>query len=323
MKDDKKQVKVWYDNPNIISSVCIMILVIGILLAQSFAVKNNMSTNEILRNLLNHNIIYIMGLLYFIPIKLKVGKKYFNYFNLFLILIYSIFTITSFLSIIRLFGLTTLISLSINLLFLIYMIHVFMKRTRLWKEFKLEKSPFNEIKNDSYFSIIVLLSIVLLLINLIEYTNFDGVILSMVGVTYNIFLARYVFLYQMHLSQLDVNKKKISNDMFLEIDRIDMDFPKLKSVKDEVSSKRLNGYQVLSLVIFGICFIIGIFFGNLFPSCASSSFLYDNSCNSTEFNFSLTICIWFVGFLISVFFYGIGNIITLLESINHNLEKKK
>ena len=89
---DKKEIRTleWYNNPNIITTAIIWILVIMIIISESFAVNNNLSTSDILRNLLNHNSIYLIGLIYFIPLKTKSGKKYFNYLNLFLILIYFI-----------------------------------------------------------------------------------------------------------------------------------------------------------------------------------------------------------------------------------------
>lgn len=323
MDENLKKEREWYDNPNIITTVAIAILTLIIILSQSYAVKNNLSTNDILRNLLNHNMIYIIGLIYFIPLKTKAGKKYFNYLNLFLIIVYLIFSITSLLSIIRSFGLTSLINLGINIVFLIYMCHVFLKKTRFWKEFKLEKSPFNEIRNENYYYIQIILSITLLVINLVYSSNIDGVVLSLVGMVYTIVLARYIYIYQKHLEITQDKKKDYSNDLFYEIDKLDKDFPKLKEIANDVTSHELNGYQAIALVIMGICFCIGIIFGNLFPSCGSVSNLYNNSCDTTEFNFSLTITIWFIGFLICVFFYAIGHIISILESINNNLKKKK
>lgn len=323
MDNKLKNEREWYDNPNIITTVAITILTLIIVLSQSYAVKNNLTTNEILRNLLNHNTLYIIGLIYFIPLKTKAGKKYFNYLNLFLIIVYLIFSITSLLSIIRSFGLTSLITLGINIVFLIYMSHVFLKKTRFWKEFKLEKSPFNEIKNENYYYVQIILSIALLVINLIYSANIDGMVLSIVGMIYTIILARYIYIYQVHLENIVDKNKEVSNDLFYQIDKINMDFPKLKKIANDVTSRELNGYQAIALVIMGICFCLGIIFGNLFPSCGSTSGLYDSTCNTTEFNFSLTICIWFIGFLVCTFFYAIGHIISVLESINENLKKKK
>lgn len=112
-------------------------------------------------------------------------------------------------------------------------------------------------------------------------------------------------------------------NMFDEIDKISKDLPKFKTVTNEVTSHELNNYQIIALVTFGIVFCVGIIFGNIFPACGSTSGLYAANCSITEFNFSLTVAIWFVGFLVCVFFYGIGHIISLLDSINKNLSKKK
>ena len=112
-------------------------------------------------------------------------------------------------------------------------------------------------------------------------------------------------------------------DLFDEIDKVKKDLPKLKSLTSEVSSHNLNNYQLVAVVTFGIAFCMGIIFGNLFPACGTTSSIYSNGCSTTEFNFSLTFGIWFISFLVSVLFYGLGHIISLLESINKNLSKKK
>lgn len=114
----------------------------------------------------------------------------------------------------------------------------------------------------------------------------------------------------------------MNNDMFDEIDKISKDLPKVKTITNEVVSHELNNYQMVALTTMGICFLLGIIFGNLFPSCGTTSGLYNATCTTMEFNFSLTIFIWFIGFLVCVFFYAIGKIISLLESINQKLGKK-
>ena len=140
---------------------------------------------------------------------------------------------------------------------------------------------------------------------------------------YNVLLARYIYIYQAYLDDTKKIEKESPNDLFVQIDVLDKDLPKVQKLISDISSHELNGYQIIALVIMGICFGVGIIFGNLFPSCGSNSGLYTEVCNTTEFNFSLTICIWFIGFLVCVFFYSIGHIILLLESINKSLSKKK
>ncbi len=112
-------------------------------------------------------------------------------------------------------------------------------------------------------------------------------------------------------------------NMFDEIDSLRRDLPKLKNVTDEFSKRKYNNYQIIAFIIMAVGLCIGIIFGNVFPSCGNTSSLYSLDCVTTEFNFSLTLAIWFVAFLISLLIYGMGNIISLLESINKNLTKKK
>ena len=105
-------------------------------------------------------------------------------------------------------------------------------------------------------------------------------------------------------------------DFFDEIYEQKQDFPKIHSVKKEVQSYPLNFYQIFFIILFVILFFLGIIFGNLFATCQTSSYFYSDTCLVTEFNFSLMIAIWFVGVLISVFFFFIGHIISLLTTIS-------
>ncbi|MCI8346882.1 MAG: hypothetical protein HFJ12_02915 [Bacilli bacterium] len=209
-KMQKKEAEIveWYDNPNFITTLSIIALLLIIILSQSFAVKNNIGSNAILRNLLNHNSIYLVGLLYFIPLKTKVGKKYFDFLNLFLILIYTIFTVTSVLTIIQSLSLISLVTLGIYVMFLIYMIHSLLCNTRIWKEFRLDKSPFNDIGNLNYFYTIVILGLVLLTINLIQTSTFDGAVISMLVTVYIVLLSRYIYLYKDYVSRKKNQSKK-------------------------------------------------------------------------------------------------------------------
>lgn len=208
---DNKEIKTleWYDNPNIITTVIIGVLVLMIIISESFAVNNNLSTSNILRNLLNHNSIYIIGLIYFIPLKTKSGKKYFHYLNLFLIIIYFIFSMTSLLTVIRSFGITSLINLVVNIVLFVYMSHVLLKNTKLYNDLKIELSPFNEISSDNYFYSIIIVSSILLMVDLIGISSFDGVVLSIVRTVYYFLLGRYIYLYQTHLDYIESSKKKV------------------------------------------------------------------------------------------------------------------
>lgn len=209
MEEKEELENEWYNNPRMVTNIAIGLIVLMLLLSESFAVKNNVSTTHILRNLLNHNSIYLIWLLYFIPLKMDSLKKYFHYLNLFLVIVYFIFSLTSILTIIRSFGITSLLNLFLNITLLIYIIHVLLKNTRIWKDLKLESSPFNEIQNDGYFYTIVILSSILLIVNLISAVSFDGVILSLIGTAYYFAISRYIYLYQIHLDSIARVEKKV------------------------------------------------------------------------------------------------------------------
>lgn len=110
-------------------------------------------------------------------------------------------------------------------------------------------------------------------------------------------------------------------DLFEEIQKEKKDFPKVHSVKDEVSKLEFNFYQGFAIGIFVLCFFLGIIFGNLFSTCTTTSYFYSDTCLVTEFNFSLMITIWFISLVVSVFFYAIGHIVALLHEISKKLGK--
>lgn len=112
-------------------------------------------------------------------------------------------------------------------------------------------------------------------------------------------------------------------DLFEEISKNKKDFPKAKTLTNEIGNYKFNFYQVFAVGLFVIIFVLGIFFGNLFATCQASSYFYSDQCIVTEFNFSLMIFIWFIGVLLSLFIFSIGHIIGLLSEINQKLSKFK
>lgn len=109
-------------------------------------------------------------------------------------------------------------------------------------------------------------------------------------------------------------------NMFEEIEKSKAELPKANSISNKLKKLTFNFYQVFAVVIYFIIFVLGIIFGNLFPTCGSSSTLYSGVCLTTEFNFSLTLFIWFCGLILCVFIYAIGHIIQLLEFVNKKLK---
>ena len=89
-----------------------------------------------------------------------------------------------------------------------YMAYTFLPETRFWSDLGLDKFPFNEIKNDWYFYIISVISLVLLIVNLISATNFDGVVLTLFDTIYIILFSRYIYLYKDHCEKRNLAEAK-------------------------------------------------------------------------------------------------------------------
>ena len=60
--------------------------------------------------------------------------------------------------------------------------------------------------------------------------------------------------------QLELRKGISNMDFFEEIEKAKQDFPKVKSVTNEVKRYRLNFYQIFAIGMFVIFFFLGIFF---------------------------------------------------------------
>lgn len=230
----------WYENPNLVTSLIIGLIALIIILSQSFAINNNLSAASILSNILNHNSIYLFSGAYFIVLKTKIGKKYFDFLNLFLIVVHALTAVTSFLTLFQSFGLSSLVGLSIDVLILIYLVHTLLRSTNIWKSANLGSSPFNEITNGGYFYTILILSITLLAVNLISTTSFDGTILTLMECLYTLLFIRYVFLYGEFLDSKNIsvnnegNFNKCREAIKEDIDKID---EKLSDLVDDVKDK--------------------------------------------------------------------------------------
>lgn len=205
-KNNSKELN-WYDSGNVITSLIIGIILLVIVCSQSFAVSGK-SSLALFGSVINHNSIYLLVLVYFIALKTKEGKRYFNYLNVVLIFIYFIATITSLLTVVQSFSLNTILSFAMNFVFVIYLSHTMFRDTRVWKEFKFGNSPFNEISNEIYFYIVVVLGVFLLAVNLISTVVVSGVIISILDAIYVFLFGRYIYLYGEYLDSL---KKDINN----------------------------------------------------------------------------------------------------------------
>ena len=112
-------------------------------------------------------------------------------------------------------------------------------------------------------------------------------------------------------------------DLFEDIAKVKMDFPKTNTITKEISTYKFNFYQIFSICLLILFLILGVFFGNIFSTCQASSYFYSEACVATEFNFSVMISVWFIGILLSLFIFAIGHIIAILSNIDKKLSKFK
>lgn len=213
---EKKTIeKEWYNNPSIISTLIVGLIALIIILSQSFAINGEVSGFTLFSNVLNHSISYMFILAYFVVLRFKVGKTYFNYINLALMALCFIQGVASLLTMIQSFSLTSLLVFIVQLLVFVYLFHTFLRKTVIWKEFKLEKSFFNDFTNSWYFYAIVVVDVVLVTVNFITISNFDGIVLSLLDCLYTILFARYIYLYGEFINNRDgvINSFKDTVDM--------------------------------------------------------------------------------------------------------------
>ena len=198
----------WYDNPNALTNVILVVAIIIIIISQSMAVNSDVSGMVMLRNLFNHNFTYIAAIIYFVLLKTKIGKRNFNIINAIYICLYVLNTVASIFTIFQSFNLSSIISFLLNLLIVCYMSHTFLRDTRIWNDFNLDKLPFDEVKNDWYFNSVCVISLVLLLINLININGINGIITTLFDTVYIILFGRYIYLYKKY----NDSKKKLLED---------------------------------------------------------------------------------------------------------------
>lgn len=227
-----KNVKRFFNDANFITTGIIIVILFIIICSQSFAVVGTNSIS-IFTSVINHNTVYLLVLIYFVFLKTYVGKKYFNYLNVFLMFIYLMATITSLLTVIQSFSLNTIFSFMINLLLIIYLFHTMFRDTRVWKEFRLGNSPFNELSNDFYFNSVVVIVILSLCVNLILTVVVSGLFISFLDALYVVLFTRYIYLYRSFL-----DSKKIDTNNEGNFDRIkEVVSENISDIKDVIDDK--------------------------------------------------------------------------------------
>lgn len=212
MKNNKE--KDWFDSPRMVTYVIIGLLIVLIILSQSFAINSQLGTSDIIRSILNHNSIYVLTLIYFVMLHFKVGKKYFDHLNVIMLVFFGLITLASMFTVFQSFGLASLLQLEINILFTIYFLYAFISNTVIGKELHLSTSVIVELKNEQYFYLITTLLVVHLVVALINSTSFESIVISLLEVLFYFLFARYISLYKEYddMKVSSSKKKKIKKE---------------------------------------------------------------------------------------------------------------
>ena len=212
MKDNKE--KDWFDSPRMVTYIIIGLLIVLIILSQSFAINSQLGTADIIRSILNHNSIYVLTLIYFVLLHFKIGKKYFDHLIVLMLMFFILITIASFFTIFQSFGLASLLQLGINILFTVYFLYAFLSNTLIGKELHLNNSLLVELKNEQYFYLITTLLVVNLIVALISSTSFESIVISLLEVLFYFLFARYISLYKEYDDRKESSprKKKIKKE---------------------------------------------------------------------------------------------------------------
>lgn len=212
MKNNKE--KDWFDSPRMVTYIIIGLLIVLIILSQSFAINSQLGTADIIRSILNHNSIYVLTLIYFVLLHFKIGKKYFDHLNVLMLMFFILITIASFFTIFQSFGLASLLQLGINILFTVYFLYAFLSNTLIGKELHLNNSLLVELKNEQYFYLITTLLVVNLIVALISSTSFESIVISLLEVLFYFLFARYISLYKEYDDRKESSprKKKIKKE---------------------------------------------------------------------------------------------------------------
>lgn len=227
--------KEWYDDENLITSMLIGLLILIIILSQSFAIRNQLGLGFMVRSLLNYNSIYLIFLTYFILIKTKFGKRNFNICNVFLIIIQILVTLASLFNIFQGFHLTTIANFILNISLSCYMVNSLLKDTSLWERLHLDKIPFEKITNIQYFYIVSALAGLSLILGIFSSFSFDTVVLSLLEAMLMVGIARYLYLWTNYQEK---RKQELEEIKKQQEDKAEQDKKEIKVKKQKTPKKK-------------------------------------------------------------------------------------
>ena len=202
-----RQEKDFFDSPNMITFIITGLLVVLIILSQSFAIQSHLGASDIFRSIINHNSIYLVSLFYFILIKVKFGKRYFDYLNVVMFVFYLLTTFASLFTIFQSFGFDSILNLSFNVLVTLYFGYSFFTNTVVGRDLKLSNSPLAEIKNDQYYYLLMGIIGVSLIVSLISASSFENVVVYLLEAIYKLLFVRYIYLYKEYIDHKELDSK--------------------------------------------------------------------------------------------------------------------
>ena len=202
-----RQEKDFFDSPNMITFIITGLLVVLIILSQSFAIQSHLGASDIFRSIINHNSIYLVSLFYFILIKVKFGKRYFDYLNVVMFVFYLLTTFASLFTIFQSFGFDSILNLSFNVLVTLYFGYSFFTNTVVGRDLKLSNSPLAEIKNDQYYYLLMGIIGVSLIVSLISASSFENVVVYLLEAIYKLLFVRYIYLYKEYIDHKELDSE--------------------------------------------------------------------------------------------------------------------
>ncbi len=208
---NKNNEKDFFDSPSMVTFILIGLLVVLIILSQSFAIQSHMEAGDIFRSIINHNSIYLVSLIYFILIRVKFGKKYFDYLNLIMFTFYLLTTFASLFTIFQSFGFSSILTLAFNVLITLYFGYSFFTSTVIGKDLKLSDSPLAEINNGQYYYLLIGIIAISLIVSLISVNSFEDVVVYLLEAIYQFMFVRYIYLYKEYIERKE-ESNNISKD---------------------------------------------------------------------------------------------------------------
>ena len=247
---NKNKEKDFFDSPSMITYILIGLLVVLIILSQSFAIQSHMAAGDIFRSIINHNSIYLVSLIYFILIRVKFGKKYFDYLNVVMFVFYLLTTFASLFTIFQSFGFDSILNLAFNVLITLYFGYSFFTSTVIGKDLRLSDSPLAEINNGQYYYLLIGIIAISLIVSLVSVNSFEDVVVYLLEAIYQFMFVRYIYLYKEYIErkELEVFKEKEKKEEKVEKvkeDKIIKEEEKPKEVKRRGRPKKNKDEEAL------------------------------------------------------------------------------